>query len=87
MTKPISELCTDILLESLSAVSKTYADIGTSENSEPVRFFFRNLETMGSDVSVAFFENLNKRIFMIADLVLKSPHEFWVLSSLMIPAI
>ena len=88
LAKPIHEIMSDLVLEALNYTQKSVSDLGADlPAAELGKYFFSNLEDLSVDISAAFFEYMAKKVSLIADVVLKSPHEFWILFSLSFPAI
>ena len=88
VNKPIVDIMADIMQEALNYTQKNQSELGEGILSQDLgKYFFMNIETIPQDITSAFFEFLNKKSTIIADICLKISHEFWMLFSLSFPAI
>lgn len=87
VNKPIVEIMADLMNDALGYTQKNVADLADGLlQADLGKWFFMNIENISNDVTSAFFEFLNKKIPIIADICLKISHEFWMLFSLSFPA-
>jgi hypothetical protein len=87
MIKPIPDLLSDILIESMGGSIKSLSELEDDQDEHISRKFFRKIESINKETVAAFFEQMSKRITPISEVILKSPHEFWSFTSLMFPCI
>ena len=87
INKPIVEIMADLISDALSYTQKNQNDLAEGLVSGDLgKYFFMNIENIPSDITAAFFEFLNKKIPIVADICLKISHEFWMLFALSFPA-
>lgn len=88
LTKSVPEIASELLLEALNYTQKSLSDLNSDiTTQEAGKYFFANIENVAADIGSAFFEYMSKKAPIIAEIILKNPHEFWTLFSLSFPAL